>query len=411
MHEIDRTRVDVGNVLDSARFRGLPLLVMVCAASVMILDGFDIQIMGFASPALASEWGIHRSALAPAFAAALIGMAIGGFTLGPYGDRRGRRPAILLAVLLFSLGTLVTAWAPNLEILVALRFVTGIGLGGALPNATALMAEFAPPKVRGQSIAAALVGVPIGGMLGAAIAAEVIPVFGWRTIFLIGGVLPLLSGVALYFLLPESARFLAANPGREKDLAGILNRVVGEQRFTAAQSFILGSQLASTRQIGGVRAVLSRDLRFDTVALWIVFITNLFAVYCFYNWISVVLTSIGMDLATAVKGSLIFNTAGVVGSILTSWLIARLGSRWLQAILCIVGAVALLYVGSLVGITGATAAAVPTTAIMMALAVAGFCILAVQVTMYAVAAHVYPVLSTYSSGMVAGWIQRNSTAI
>jgi MFS transporter, AAHS family, 4-hydroxybenzoate transporter len=391
INEVNGAIVNVGSVLDSARFRGLPLLVMACAVAVMILDGFDIQVIGFAAPALATEWGIARSDLAPAFAAALIGMAVGAFVLGPYGDRQGRRPAILLSVVCFGMGTLATAWAPNLETLIALRFLTGIGLGGALPNATALMAEFAPPKVRGQAIAAAIVGVPIGGMLGAWIAAQIIPSLGWRAIFQIGGSLPLVAGLVLYFTLPESARFLATKPGRSAELARILNRIVRARRFGASQTFSLDAQAASQQRVG-LRAVLTRALLLDTLALWIIFITNLFAVYSFYNWASVVLMNIGLDLATAVKGSFIFNTAGLAGSILASWLIARLGSRWLQAILGVIGVGAMLYVGNLVASIAPDTGAAPIQAIMLSLAIAGFCILGVQITMYAVAAHVYPTI-------------------
>ena len=138
----------------------------------------------------------------------------------------------------------------------------------------------------------------------------------------------------------------------------------------------------------------------DTLALWIIFITNLFAVYSFYNWASVVLTNIGLDLATAVKGSLIFNTAGVAGSILVSWLIARLGSRWLQAILGVigVGGNAVRRQTGRCDYTGC--GSVPVQAIMIALAIAGFCILGVQITMYAVAAHVYP---TVCRAAGVGW--------
>jgi AAHS family 4-hydroxybenzoate transporter-like MFS transporter len=139
--------IDVGAVLDSARFRGLPLLVMLCAACITIDGWLRYPDMGPASPALARDWGSERGALAPALAAALIEMAVGGFTLGAYGNRSGRRLALLISVACFAIGTLATTWVPNVSMLIILRFVTGIGLGGALPNATALMAEFAPTKL------------------------------------------------------------------------------------------------------------------------------------------------------------------------------------------------------------------------------------------------------------------------
>jgi AAHS family 4-hydroxybenzoate transporter-like MFS transporter len=393
--------VDVAAALDQARFRGLPLLVMLCAAAIMVLDGFDIQVIGFAAPALAAEFSVERGALAPALAASLIGMACGGFILGPWGDRRGRRPALLLSTAIFGLGTTVSAASMSIEQLVVLRFLTGIGLGGALPNATALMAEFAPPPVRAQAIAAALVGVPIGGMLGAAIAAEVIPAFGWRVIFVIGGVLPLLATVVLYVVLPESPRYLVAHAARRVELATILNRILREPRYTGAEQFTLGgaARAVEPSETGGVFALWR--LR-DTLALWLVFVTSLFAVYCFYSWAPVVLTSLGMDLATAVRGSLIFNSAGLIGALLVSWLMSRLGSRWTQALLGAVGAAALFAVGQIVLAVERGSGSLSTSSIMAGFAVAGFCILAVQVTMYAVAAHVYPT-ACRSAGV--GWAQ------
>jgi MFS transporter, AAHS family, 4-hydroxybenzoate transporter len=394
-------QVDVGAALDHAQFRGLPLLVMLCAAAIMVLDGFDIQVIGFAAPALAAQFGVERSALAPALAASLIGMALGGFTLGPWGDRHGRRPALLLSAAVFGVFTLLTAVSTSIEHLVILRFATGLGLGGALPNATALMAEFAPPRARAQAIAAAIVGVPVGGMLGAAIAAEIIPAFGWQAIFIVGGALPLLAVAVLYFLLPESPRYLAAHASRGAELAAILNRVVGAARYTGNERFTLSTaaQTALPHESG---SVFSRWRLHDTLALWVVFATNLFAVYCFYNWAPVVLTSMGMDLATAVRGSLVFNTAGLVGSLFVSFLTSRLGSRWPQTVCGVCGAAALFGVGQLVMATEQGSVTLPTATIMAGFAVAGFCILAVQVTMYAVAAHVYPT-NCRSAGV--GWAQ------
>ena len=394
--------VDVDAVLDTARFRGLPLLVMIGAATIMILDGFDIQVIGFAAPAIATDLGVDRKALAPALAASLIGMAIGGFVLGPWGDRYGRRPALLLSSLLFGLGTLATAAISSLEMLAVLRLITGIGLGGALPNSTALMAEFSPPRIRAQTIAVAIAGVPVGGMIGAAIAAEVIPAFGWKAIFVIGGVLPLFATIAIYFLLPESARYLISRPGRERELAAILNRLVDGRRFSGDERFVTASQAAKQSADG----VFAAERLRDTIVLWILFGSCLFAVYCFYNWSPVVLNSLGMELATAVRGSLVFNTAGVIGSLVASSFVARFGSRVPLAVLCVIGALALYWVGQLVGTSaqapGQGASDLPVVAIMTGIGIAGFCILALQVMLYAVAANVYPT-SCRSAGV--GWAQ------
>lgn len=244
-------------------------------------------------------------------------------------------------------------------------------------------------------------------MLGAALAAEIIPTFGWQAIFVVGGLLPLLAAVPLYWVLPESPRFLATQPGRASELARILNRVAGDGRFDGSESFVLSVQAPTQQHVAaGAIGIFSPSIRRDTFTLWIIFITNLFAVYCFYNWAPVVLTSIGMDLSTAVRGSLVFNTAGVIGSLSVSWIIARTGSRWPQAILGGVGALAMLYVGHLVSSIGTNAesnsVSLPMVALMSGLAIGGYCILAVQVTSYAVAANVYPTVCR-SAGV--GWAQ------
>lgn len=396
----NRRVVDVDAVLDGIRFRGLPLIVMLCAVAILALDGLDIQVIGLVAPALTKEFGIARPALAPVLAASIIGMALGALAVGPVGDRWGRRTALLISTLLFGGGTLLASTATSIDVLALWRLLTGIGLGGALPNATALMAEFAPPRWRSQAIAAAVVGVPIGGMIGAAIAAEVIPASGWRAVFVIGGVLPLLWLAVMYFVVPESPRYLAARGDRPRDLAMLLNRIESTTRYTGEEAFVLGSR-PSLGSSTGIGSMFSSYFIRDTLAAWAVFGTNVFAVYAFFNWAPVVLTSLGLKLTSAVRAALLFNFAGVVGSLLVSSLVPRFGSRWLLATCAIVGTLSLAY---LAWITQATAPGVstglPLVALLVGVALAGFNINAIQVGMYAVVAHVYP---TPSRSTGVGW--------
>ncbi len=249
-------------VLDAGRLRGQSLLVCVCTFSVMILDGFDVQIIGFAAPALVAEFGIERSALGPALAASVLGMCLGAIAIGRIGDRFGRRPALLASTVLFGATTLLGATATGVTSLAAWRFLTGLGLGAALPSAVALMAEFSPEQRRSQLIVGSLLGVPIGGILGSALAAELVPEFGWRAIFIAGGVLPLIAAAALLALLPESPRFLAARA----DLA------------------------ATADEHGAFRAAFAPGLARDTWVLALAFFANMIAVYAFFSWVPLVLT-------------------------------------------------------------------------------------------------------------------------
>lgn len=392
--------VDVDQALDAARFSGLPLIVMVCTVIVLVLDGFDIQIIGFVAPLLVQEFEIERSALSPVLAASLVGMAIGGFAIGPLGDRYGRRPAMLGSTALFGISTALGATSDQLTTLAFWRLLTGIGLGGALPNAASLMAEFAPCRWRNQAIAAAIVGVPLGGMLGAALAAELLGNFGWRTLFVLGGLLPLAAAAAMFFVLPESPRFLAARSHRSAELAALLNRTAGERKYRGDEQFVV-AQLAP-RSGSQMRMLFSADLIRDTLAIWLVFASSTFAVYSFFSWSPVVLTTLGLDLASGVRGSFYFNLAGIIGALANSWVIARYGSRRSLAAMSALAAFALLFLARLT--SGETSAHADdqrfVTTLMLGIAVAGLGVTAVQVGMYAVAAHAYPTLCRASG---VGW--------
>jgi AAHS family 4-hydroxybenzoate transporter-like MFS transporter len=380
--------IDVDSVLDHGALRGLPLLVVICTTLVLVLDGLDIQVIAFAGPALMAEFGIERKALAPVLAAALIGMSIGSFTLGPAGDRYGRRPIILLSGLLFGVATVLAATSQTLWQLTAWRLVTGIGLGGALPNSAALMAEFAPQRWRSMLIAVTIVGVPIGGMFGAEIAAQIIPAHGWRTMFVIAGTLPIIALVAMQFVLPESPRYLASLTGRRDELAALLNRHAGSQVCSHEDTFTTGLfGIAGHRP--GIGALFADLYRRDTAALWIIFGTNLFSVYTFFSWTPVILKSLGLAEATAIRGSLVYNLAGTIGTLLSAWAMLRIGSRRpliANTLIAIAGLFWLWYVVSSAAGSGVSPG---VAALMIGFALAGFGINSTQVGAYTVGAHVY----------------------
>jgi AAHS family 4-hydroxybenzoate transporter-like MFS transporter len=372
--------VDVDRVLESAKLRGPALVVLLCAASCLILDGFDIQAVGFVAPALVGALHVERAALGPALAASLVGMAIGAAGIGALGDRWGRRRTLLLSTALFGAATLLAATATSIATLAVWRFITGIGLGGALTAATALIAEFSPRKLRSQAIGAVQIGVPIGGMLGAMLAAELIPAYGWRSVFVIGGALPLIAAAIMYFVLPESPRFLATRPEARESLARLLTQIDPGGRYRASDVFVLGEDLRPSRS--GVGALFSPQLRWDTAVVSLAFLMNIYAVYAFFSWAPLVLTSLGFELATAVRSLLVFNLAGIGGVIAISWLLSHHGSRRPLAVFAFTGAV------TLAALAWFAPSGLPT--LLSGIAVAGMAINAVQVGLYALAAHVFP---------------------
>jgi len=379
--------VDVAALLDDSAWTTYQKLMTALAALAVIFDGFDIQILGFAIPSLIREWHITRSDFAPVLAIGLAAMVLGSPLAGYCGDRFGRRAALLGCVGLFGLGTIATAFVHGLPGLTVLRFLTGVGAAGAVPNASALTAEFAPLRRRAVAVKLTIVCIPLGGMLGGVIAALVLPAFGWRALYAIGGAAPLLLALILWRALPESPRFLVHRPARWPELARLLTRMGHAVPADAA----FEDRAERARQDGGsadrprLRALLAPGLARDTVGLWIAFFFCLGSIYLVFGWLPAMLTAQGLDLSTASSGLAVYNFGGVVGVLLWTVLMTFLGSRGpllSGALAAAASALALLLIP--------IQAQGDRTLLMVGLGVNGLLANAVQTSMYALAAHVYP---------------------
>lgn len=376
-----RPVVDIGTLIDDGRWTGYQKLMSALVASAIVLDGFDNQVLGFALPAIIREWGVDRSVFAPVVALGLIGMAIGTALAGLVGDRFGRRPTLLGCMLLFACATAGISLANDLETLGVLRFLAGAGIGGALPNAAALTAEFTPARNRPVAVTCTIVCVPLGGIVGGLLAAQLLPTLGWRALFVVGGAAPIVLALILLVVLPESPRFLVRHPKRSAELARLMRRcsrpTPDDARFTD-----VAEQTAGNR--GGLGALFSDFYRRDTLALWVAFFFTQMAVYTAFSWVPTMLASYDLDLTASSNGLTAYNFGGVIGALSGAALISLYGSRGVLGVLAfggVVSAVLLIFVplqaegphGTLISLLGAH----------------GFFVNAVQTTMYALAAHVY----------------------
>jgi MFS transporter, AAHS family, 4-hydroxybenzoate transporter len=374
--------IDVATVLDGGSWTTFQKLVTALAALAVIFDGFDIQILGFTIPSLIRDWHVSRSTFGPVLAVGLAGMAIGGPLAGYCGDRFGRRVALVVSILTFGVATVATAFISGLTGLTVLRFVCGMGTGGALPNASVLVAEFAPLGRRAAAVKLALVCVPLGGMLGGLIARQVLPALGWRALYLIGGAMPAIFAAVLWLVLPESPRFLALRPARWPQLVRLLVRM--GHSVPAGASFEDRAERGAARQ-ASPRALFGPGLARDSVGLWTAFFFCLGSIYLVFGWLPAMLTAQGLDLATASSGLAVYNFGGVLGVLIWVVLMTALGSRGpllSGALACAASALALLLISVL--LHG------ESTALMLGLFVNGLLANAVQTSMYALAAHVYP---------------------
>jgi len=372
--------VDVAVLLDEGPWTGYQKRLVFATALTIILDGFDNQVLGAAIPALVREWGVPRAAFAPILTSGMAGMMFGGALGGYIGDRLGRRVALLASVISFGVLTILVSAADSVLMLGVLRFFAGLGLGGAMPNAAALSSEYVPRRNRPFAVTLTIVCIPLGGTLAGIVGAQILPRFGWRALFLVGGILPLVLAAVLLKVLPESPRYLVRRRERWLELAALLRRLGHDVRPDAA--FVDGGEKAVQRV--SARELFVPELRRDTLALCGSFFFCLLSVYIGTNWVPSLLTGAGFDVGLASNGLAAFNLGGVVGAILGAIIIVRLGSR-VTMLAMTAGAVA-----------GAAAlAAVPIAtqspfAVLVMLAWTGGLINAVQTTMYALAAHVFP---------------------
>jgi len=374
--------VDIGRVLDDGPYTTMQKIVVFMAAMAIVTDGFDGQLIGFAIPSIIKEWGITRGAFAPAVAAGLLGMAIGSTCAGLFADRFGRRFAVIASVFIFGSATCAIGFAPDVLTIAGLRFIAGLGIGGALPSSTTMTAEFTPARRRTLAVTATIVCYPLGGMIAGLFAGMVLPVYGWRGLFWIGGLFPILWSAVLFFSLPESPRFLVRQPARWPELGKLLSRM---SRPTAADTVFVDAVEQRSEQRAGFASLFETGRARDTIAIWCTFFVVLLAVYSAFSWLPTMLAAEGLSPAIAGSGLTAYNLGGVFGALFCAVCITRFGSRWPLA-LCCIGAAVSAFV--LQGVDFSKNA----NWLIIGLGIHGLFVNAVQSTMYALCAHVYPTI-------------------
>jgi AAHS family 4-hydroxybenzoate transporter-like MFS transporter len=375
------TSYNIGLLLDTGRAGPYQRWLVVLVATTIVFDGIDNQLLGVVIPTLLSEWGVTRSALSPVVSLSYAGMMVGGALAGLAGDRIGRRRALLASMVLFGAATVAAAAAGSIATLAALRFLAGIGLGGALPNAATLVAEYVPRAQRPMAVTATIVCVPLGAMLAGLLGSQFLGTIGWRALFVIGGAIPLVAAVALAGVMPESPRFLARHPARRPELVRLLARL--GHRVPADATFEDATDRATTRM--PLSSLFSAEFRRDTIALWISFSTCLLAVYLGFSWLPTMLAGAGFNPGVASNGITAFNLGGVIGALASGAAMSRIGSRAAMLTMtlgAVAGAVALSQMTISPG--------APLAPIMIMLTITGGLINATQTTMYALATNVYP---------------------
>src|ERR1700726_1428949 len=203
----DNTKVDVAAVINDSEISPFQYIIFTLCILIMMCDGFDTQALAYVAPSIASEWKLSPAIFGPIFAAVLLGSMVGAFTFGYLADRFGRKRTLVLCMILFGALNIGSAYAASIESFTLLRFLCGIGLGGAIPNVMALVSEYAPARRRATMIAITWGGFGLGAVLGGMISVPLIRHWGWTSVFMVGGILPLCVLPLAAFVLPESIKF------------------------------------------------------------------------------------------------------------------------------------------------------------------------------------------------------------
>jgi MFS transporter, AAHS family, 4-hydroxybenzoate transporter len=360
--------------LENQRIGPLQIRVAALCTLVQICDGYDINSIGVAVPSLTHAWSLPGPAFTTAFVWSSIGILVGALLSGPIGDRVGRRPLLLASIAIFGVASLLSAFAGSLAMLSALRFFTGLGIGGAMPGTVALTGDYTPQRWRATIIMATFTGAPIGGFLCGQVAGLVLPSFGWPGIFVVGGIVPLLILVALVVWLPESPRFLAVRPNLSAREATLLQRLGIVPELGASGRVDVASGNPITMLFG-------KGYALQTVLLWVIFFCSLMNLFLFAYWLPQVLHLGGMTPAEAARASSYRDLGAILAVLYLGVLIDRFGPE---------RALAWHYAAGIVFIGAIALFAMPYAILAVAIFFSGMTIIGSQTGANATAGTLYP---------------------
>jgi AAHS family 4-hydroxybenzoate transporter-like MFS transporter len=380
--------IDVAAVIDSHPFGRFQTRVVAACFLLMTLDSINLSTIAYAAPTIAADWGVSVSSFGSIFAAGMIGIMIGALVFGSAADYVGRRLMVISGVSIFGVLTLLTVTAHSFQTLLIDRLLTGIGLGAVIPNIIAMTSEYAPAGRRTMLISIMSCGLPMGGLLIGIFAVPMIPAFGWKSVFYLGGLVPILLVPLLIRQLPESIRFLALKKTDRSQLANVLRQIAPDVPITENDEFLIREEKIHTSP---VKDLFTDGRLRNTLLLWSAFFANLLMLFVFNNWLPSVLRKSGIPLAGAIAATTLFFLGGTIGGLLLAWLTGRAAPHRVVGYGFIGAAVATAALGMSQG---------SAVNMMIAVFFAGLCVIGTQININVIAAAIYPT-GIRSTGL--GW--------
>lgn len=314
-------KVNIQQAIDDSRFSRFHWVIIVLGFLVLAIDGFDTAAMGYIAPTLSADWGIKKQDLGPVLSAALLGLSFGALLAGPISDRMGRKRVLVFSCLFFGLASLGTAYAETLNMLTFWRFLTGLGLGAAMPNAITLVSEFAPKRCRSMAINTMYCGFPLGAAGGGVISSWLIPSYGWHSVLLAGAIAPLALTVLLVLFLPESVKYLVHRGKEIAQIKRIAQRFMSGSLEQVTQFYLEEDRVAVKK--GSVAQLFSMPWLPGTLMLWMTYFMGLVIYYVLLSWMPTLMLGMGYPLAESAWLTSLFTFGGTAGILLAGWLMDR----------------------------------------------------------------------------------------
>jgi len=376
---VSEQRIDVSQVLDDAPLTAYHWRIVLFGALMMMLDGYDLSVMGLALPAVAEAWRVDPSLFKWSLSASLIGVGVGSVVSGFMGDNLGRKRTLMLMYVLGSLACLGTVTATSVPQLVLWRFLVGVGMGGAIPNVISLISELMPAQRRPLMIVLVYSGAALGGALGSLLASVIIPTYGWTSVFYVGGLLPLLIAVLVWLAVPESPAFLIAKGRLNPHASATVRRL--RPGFDAAdtQRLFVGDRPAHAKT--GLAALFADGRAASTALIWTLFICTQAMVFFVQSWYVTLLTRNGHSLEGVLRTFSLWDFGALVGGVALAWMANRLPLERLLALAYAVAAGCLYLLG--------TAHELPVMTSLVTF-LTGFSVVGASFCMGALAASYYP---------------------
>jgi MFS transporter, AAHS family, 4-hydroxybenzoate transporter len=326
-------------MLNQTRLTTLQISTIFICFLMNMLDGMDVTVISYTAPSIAKAWGITPQVLGAVFSAGLVGMGIGGVFLAPFADRIGRRWMIIICAIIMGITIFATAYSQSVAHLILFRLISGIGIGAMLASVATLTAEYAPKNTKDFWVSIVFAGYPTGAVIMGLSSAQLIPMFGWQSVFQFAGILTAVAVPFLLFLLPESLDFLIKiQPNNALNRANTLLKKMNEPLLTQLSDFPKEEKVKTS-----IVAVLASDLKIPTILLASAIFMAFATLYFLTNWIPKLASSAGLSLSLAIYAGTVFNLGSIAGIVTQGYLSSKFG---LQRTICafLVAAAALMMI-------------------------------------------------------------------